>query len=120
MTRSYALVGLAIVAGGTVLLWPWLTSPSRKGILVAGATAYSVQLAAFWALARFRGTVRRFMWAWAGGMVARAGALAALATVVIRGGELPPLATLLGFVGFLFALLVTEFFFLIPDRFAGR
>ena len=104
-----------------MLLWPWLTYPARRGILVAGAITYSVQLAAFWALVRFRDTVRGFMWAWAGGIVVRFGALAALAAVVVRGEDLPPAATLLGFVGFLFALLGMEFFFLLrPDRFGGR
>ncbi len=112
MIRSYALQGLVVVLGGTILLWPWLDAGGRRGVAVAGATAYGVQLLAVWLLVRFRDEVRPFILAWAGGMVLRLAALAGLVALVMAGEVLPPAATLLGLVGFLFALLVAEFFHL--------
>jgi hypothetical protein len=77
-------------------------------VLLAALVALPVQLMAFSILVRFRGRVKGFMAAWAGGMAVRALAVAAVAFVVIRSGGDAVVPTLLALAGFFFALNLLE------------
>jgi hypothetical protein len=111
----YAAAALAVVGLGTLALWPFLEPAARRGLLVAAAVALPVQMIAFTTLLRFRGRVRGFMAAWAGGMAARALAVATVAFVAIRSGGEGVVATLLALAGFFFALLLLEPVYFRPD-----
>jgi len=102
-TTSVALVGLL-----TLLLWPFLGSPARMGILVAATVAVPVQIAAFSILVRYRGRMPGFMAAWAGGMAMRAIVLVAVAVLVVRAGSATAVPTLLALAGYFFVLLLLE------------
>jgi hypothetical protein len=104
------LVLLVAVAG----LWPWLSAPSRTGILVAALIAYPVQMLAFFLLVRFWEDRKRFLLFWVGGTVVRMGIILVAALVLVRTGGLPPAPTLLGLAGFFFGLLLLEPLFLRP------
>ena len=111
----YAAAAVAIVGLGTLVAWPFLDSVGRRGVLVAALVALPVQLAAFAVLLRFRGRVKGFMAAWAGGMAVRALALAAVAFVVIRSGGEGVVPTLLALAGFFFALNLLEPIYFRPE-----
>ena len=111
----YGTAAVAVVGLGTLILWPFLDPAGRHGVLVAAAIALPVQLVAFAILLRFRGRVRGFMAAWAGGMAVRALAVAGVAFVVIRSGGEAAVPTLLALAGFFFALLLLEPFYFRPE-----
>ena len=100
---SVALIGLL-----TLGLWPFLDPAARMGVLVAAAVAVPVQVVAFAVLLRYRGEVKGFMAAWAGGMAVRALALLVVAVLVIRSGTASAIPMLLALAGFFFALLLLE------------
>jgi hypothetical protein len=100
---SVALIGLI-----TLGLWPFLDQAGRMGVLVAATVAVPVQVAAFAVLVRYRGEVKGFMAAWAGGMALRAVALLVVAIVVIRSGTASAIPMLLALAGYFFALLLLE------------
>jgi len=106
-----ALLLLLLVNAG---LWPWLSGPSRAGILLAALVAYPVQMLAFFLLVRFWRDRKRFLLVWIGGTVARMGIILAAALVLTRWGGPPPAPTLLGLAGFFFGLLLLEPLFLRP------
>jgi hypothetical protein len=100
---SVALIGLL-----TLGLWPFLDAAGRMGVLVAAAVAIPIQVGAFVVLVRYRGEVKGFMAAWAGGMAIRAAALLVVAILVIRSGSASAIPMLLALAGFFFALLLLE------------
>jgi hypothetical protein len=106
---------VAVVGLGTLALWPFLGDPARQGVLLAAAIALPVQMVAFAVLIRFRGQVKGFMAAWAGGMAVRALAVAGVAFVVIRAGGDGAVPTLLALAGFFFALLLLEPIYFRPE-----
>lgn len=111
----YGIAAVAVVGLGVLILWPFLEPAARRGVLLAAAVALPVQLLAFQTLLRFRGRVKGFMAAWAGGMALRALAVAAVAFVVIRGGGESTVSTLLALAGFFFALLLLEPIYFKPE-----
>jgi hypothetical protein len=101
-------VGSAGIALVTLSLWPFLEPDGRRGVLIAGAIALSVQVVAFWLLLRFRRHVSGFLAVWAGGTLVRMLVIAGVATIAIRtetGGAVPMLLSL---AGFFFGLLLLE------------
>ena len=104
----YGAAAVGVVGLLTLILWPFLEPGARQGVLVAAAIALPVQLLAFAVLVHYRGQVKGFMFAWAGGMAVRALAVAAVAFAVIRSGGEGTVPTLLALAGFLFALLLLE------------
>jgi hypothetical protein len=100
---SVALVGLLSLG-----LWPFLEPAARTGVLAAAAVALPVQIVAFAFLVRYRGQVKGFMAAWAGGMALRALALLGVAVLVIRSGTSSATPMLLALAAFFFALLLLE------------
>ena len=109
------LVLLVAVAG----LWPWLSSPARTGVLLAGAVAWPVQVVAFGFLARFWEDPKRFLAAWVGGTLVRMGVIILAAILLMQLEELPPAPTLLALAGFFFGLLLMEPLFLRPREAEG-
>jgi hypothetical protein len=112
---KYGAAAVAVVGLGTLALWPFLEPAARRGVLVAAVVALPVQLLAFAVLLRFRGRVKGFVAAWAGGMAVRALALGAVAFFVIRSGGEGVVATLLALAGFFFALNLLEPVYFRPE-----
>ena len=111
----YGAAAVAVVGLGTLALWPFLEPAGRQGVLLAALVALPVQLVAFAILMRFRGKVKGFMAAWAGGMAVRVLALAAVSFVVIRSGGDGVVPTLLALAGFFFALNLLEPIYFRPE-----
>jgi hypothetical protein len=111
----YGAAAVAVVGLGTLAVWPFLEPVGRRGVLLAACIALPVQLVAFALLVHFRGRVRGFMAAWAGGMAVRALAVAAVAFLVIRAGGEGVAPTLLALAGFFFALLLLEPIYFRPE-----
>ncbi len=110
----YGATGLLALSLVIVGLWPWLSSPARRGIVVAAAVAFPVQVLAFGLLVRYRQEAKRFLLVWMGGTVVRMAVILAAALAIVRTGELPPAPTLLALAGFFFGLLLLEPLFLRP------
>ncbi len=110
MSPSLRYAGAAVVLVGVILLllWPFLGSAARSGVLAAGLIALPIQITAFSVLVRFRGRTEGFMAAWAGGMALRAVAVVVAAVVVVRSGTESAVPLLLALPGFFFALLLIE------------
>lgn len=104
----YAVSALLLLSAITLLLWPFLDQPSRRGVLSAGLIALPVQVFAFTALLRRHGRANGFMAAWAGGMALRAAVVVVTAIVVVQTQAAGAAALLLALAGFLFALLLLE------------
>jgi hypothetical protein len=105
---KYGATAVALIGFLTLGLWPFLEPAGRRGVLVAAAVALPVQIVAFAVLVRYRGHVKGFMGAWAGGMALRAVTLAVVAVLVIRSGTESAIPLLLSLAGFFFALLLLE------------
>jgi hypothetical protein len=105
---KYGVAAVLLVAAVTLVLWPFLDQPSRRGVLTAGLIALPVQLFAFATLVRYRGRANGFMAAWAGGMAVRALVVVITAVAVIRTQAAGAIALLLSLAGFFFALLMLE------------
>jgi hypothetical protein len=108
VSLRYAASSVALVGLLTLGLWPFLDGAGRAGVLAAGSVAVPVQILAFAVLVRYRGKVKGFMAAWAGGMALRAIALLTVAVLVIRSGTSSAIPMLLSLAGFFFALLLLE------------
>lgn len=109
---KYAASAMVLVAAVTLLLWPFLDQPSRRGVLSAGLIALPVQVIAFTLLLRRFGQTTGFMAAWAGGVALRAVVVVGTAVVVVMTGTAGATALLLSLAGFFFALLMLEAVFL--------
>lgn len=104
----YGAAAVAVIGLLTLGIVPFLEPAGRLGVLVAAAVAVPVQIAAFAVLVRYRGEVKGFMAAWAGGMALRALTLLVVAVLVIRSGTESAIPLLLSLAGFFFALLLLE------------
>jgi hypothetical protein len=104
----YALVGAAGVAAVTLGVWPFLGAEGRRGVLVAGVIALTVQSLTFWTLLRYRGQVRAFLAVWAGGTAVRMLVIVAVAAIAIRRDLPGTVPMLLALAGFFFGLLLLE------------
>lgn len=104
----YAVVAALFVAGVIAVLWPWLGPDGRRGLILAGALAYPVQLAGFGLLMRYRRRMKAFLAVWAGGTVLRLGLVLATGVLLFRVTWLAPMPTLLSLAGLFFGLLLLE------------
>lgn len=104
----YAVAGLLLLALATGVLWPLLGPEGRRGVLLAAAVAWPVQVVAFGLLRRHRDALRRFLAAWVGGTLVRMVLIGVAAFLLTRieGVALAP--TLLALAGFFFGLLLLE------------
>jgi hypothetical protein len=107
-SARYGASAVLLVAGATVVLWPFLDDPGREGVLVAGAVALPVQIGSFALLQRFRSQLRRFLTVWIGGTVVRMCLIGAVAVFVLRPGTQGAAPALLALAAFFFALLLLE------------
>ena len=105
---KYGATAVALIGLLTLGIVPFLGPSGRTGVLIAAAVALPVQIAAFAVLVRYRGQVKGFMAAWAGGMALRALTLLVVAVLVIRSGTESAIPMLLALAGFFFALLMLE------------
>ena len=105
---KYGVAALLLIGAVTLLLWPFLDQPSRRGVVTAGLIALPVQVLAFTVLLRRHGRSTGFMAAWAGGMALRALVVVVTAVVVVQAQAAGAVALLLALAGFLFALLLLE------------
>jgi hypothetical protein len=105
---KYGVAAVLLVAAVTLVLWPFLDQPSRRGVLTAGLIALPVQVLAFTTLVRHRGRTNGFMAAWAGGMAVRALVVVITAAAVMQTQAAGAVALLLSLAGFFFALLLLE------------
>lgn len=110
-TARYAAAGLGLVAAVVLVLGLLMDPSGTRGVLVAGAMAWTVQVVAFGALLRYREGATSFLVAWSAGTLVRMGVIFLGALMVIRMPELPPVPTLLALAGFFFGLLLLEGFF---------
>jgi hypothetical protein len=110
----YAGVALAAVAVSATLaaFLAGISTARATAIWVAALLAYALQLAAFALLIAFRDQAQLFLMAWAGGMVLRVLALVGCAYWVSQTNALPRAPLLLGYVGFVFLLVLLEPLFL--------
>jgi hypothetical protein len=109
---KYAASAVLLLGAVTLLLWPFLDQPSRRGVVSAGLIALPVQVLAFTVLLRRHGRTTGFMAAWAGGVALRAAVVVFTAVVVVQSGMAGAPALLLSLAGFFFALLMLEAAFL--------
>jgi len=107
-SARYGAASVTLVALVTLALWPFLDPTGRQGVLVAAGIALPMQIAAFAMLVRFRGRLKGFMAAWAGGMALRLVTVVGVAFWAIRTGSGGVVPMLLSLAGFFFALLVIE------------
>jgi len=108
VSLRYGAAAAAVVALLTLVMWPFLGPPARRGVLVAGSVALPVQVIAFSLLARYRGQANGFIAAWAGGMAIRALVIGGVALFLIRSGGESAVSMLLALAGFFFVLLLLE------------
>ena len=104
----YACVGTVGVGAVILVLWPFLDSANRLGMLVAAAVALPVQWGSFAALMRVRGKTNGFLGIWVGGAVLRMAVVGVVAFLAISRGSEGLIALLLALAGFLFGLLLLE------------
>ena len=118
---AYAGVGMALVVVLTIVAAGLVAPALRPAILIGGAIAYVLQLAAFGLLLALRDKPQLFLAGWLGGMVLRFGALGAVLywssrTAVLywssRTAVLASKPLALSLVGFVFLLLLLEPVFL--------
>jgi hypothetical protein len=112
---KYAVSGLSIVALVTLVSWPFLDPAGRRGVVIAGAVALTIQVTAFWALLRFRGQLNGFLAAWVGGTLLRMLVIAAVAVYAIRSSVEGAVPMLLALAGFFFGLLMLEPMYFKPE-----
>lgn len=112
---GYVLVGAVLVIATLGALWPFLEPAGRRGVSIAAAVAYPIQVASLGLRRRLRGSVRGFLGSLAGGAIVRMGVVLAMGIWIAVAGSPAPAATLLGLAWFLVTLLLLEPFFVGDD-----
>ncbi len=104
----YALTGLLMIVVAVAALFPFVDDEGRRGVLLAAAVAYPVQVAAFGLLLRARGDPSRFFVWWGAGVVVRIGVVIIIGLLALRIESVGAEALLLSLAGFFFGLLLIE------------
>jgi hypothetical protein len=110
----YGFVGFLLVAVVGAAIWPLLGPDARRGLLIAAAVAYPIQLVAFGLMVRYRDRANAFLAVWAGGTLVRMGSVLAVGVLLLKVEVADPAALLLALAGFFFGLLLLEPLFLRP------
>ncbi len=97
-----------MIAVAVAALFPFLDDEGRRGVLLAAAVAYPVQVAAFGLLLRARGDPSRFFVWWGTGVAVRVGVVIVVGIVALRIESVGAEALLLSLAGFFFGLLLIE------------
>lgn len=109
---TYGLTSLMVVGA---LLWIGLLvvdDASGTGLPAAAGATWVLQLVAFAGLVAVRDRPELFMLGFAGGMVLRVGMVVGAALWLRATGVFPALPTMIGFVVFLFVMMLLEAVFL--------
>lgn len=107
-TLSYAGVAFVLLALAVLGLRPVLAPDAHRGVLVAAAVAFPVQVVAFALLVRWRGESKRFLLAWVGGTLVRMALVLGGGILLVVTEVVPPVPTLVALASFYFVLLVLE------------
>jgi len=97
-----------LIAVAVAALFPLLDDDGRKGVLLAAAVAYPVQVTAFGLLLRSRGDPSRFFVWWGVGVAVRIGVVIIVGLLALRIESLGAEVLLLSLAGFFFGLLLIE------------
>ncbi len=97
-----------MVTVAVAALLPFLDEDGRRGVLLAAAIAFPVQVAAFGLLLRAQGEPSRFFLWWGVGIAVRVGVVVAVGLTVARMESVGSEALLLSLAGFFFGLLLVE------------
>lgn len=121
MTAWAAYVALALLVGvvGVVVSLIASSGDTVRAVAFSAVVAWGIQAVAFAALVQVGTRPDRFMIAWLGGIVLRFAAVGAVALWVTRSDALPPSATLVSLVAFMFVMLMLEPLFLRKGRQTG-
>jgi len=111
----YAVAGLAVVALGVFGTAAVLDGTAARGVLAAGAVAWSVQVIAFGFMARSRAGSNAFLLAWVGGTLVRLLVVGIAGLMLVALPGLPRTPTLVGLAAFFFMMLLLEPAFLRLD-----
>ncbi len=117
--RSYAAASLALVLGLVVAGVLVVDAGARPGLLVAAGAAWVLQLAAFAGLLAVRDRPELFLLGFVGGMLLRLGMVVGAGLWLRATALFPPLPTMIGFVTFLFGLLLLEAVYVRKGETAG-
>jgi hypothetical protein len=101
-----------MIVVAVAVLFPFLENEGRRGVLLAAAVAYPVQVAVFGLILRARGEPSRFFVWWGVGVVVRIGVVIIIGLSALRIESLGAEALLLSLAGFFFGLLMIEPVFL--------
>lgn len=104
----YGATGLLVLLVATIGLWPFLDADGRRGVALAAAVAYPIQLLAFWLLIRYRREMNRFLAIWVGGTLLRMAVIVGVGLWATRFETVAPIPMLLALGGFFFVLLLLE------------
>lgn len=107
-TRSYAALAFVLLALAVLGLRPVLGPDAHRGVVMAAAVAYPVQVVAFWLLLRYRSEMKGFLAAWVGGTLVRMALVLGAGVFLAVSELLPPVPTLVAFASFFFVLLLLE------------
>ena len=105
---GYAGAGLLVVVIGVVVAILVGPRPVLVAVVFSGSLAWLLQVVTFGALLKMREIPTRFMLAWVGGIAVRFLAVGVVAFWVTRTEALPPSATLVSLVAFVFVMLLLE------------
>lgn len=105
---AYGVAGLLLVAVSVLALWPFLDPGGRRGILVAAAVAWPIQVVAFGVIMTNRAELGRFLVAWVAGTLVRMVLIGVAAVALTQMTTVAMVPTLLGLAGFFFGLLLLE------------
>ena len=111
----YALTALLVVGLGSAVLWMFLDDAGRKGVMLAGLTAYPVQVVAFALLLRARGKPSGFFVWWGAGIALRVTVVVVVGIASSSFESVDPAPLLLSLVGFFFVMVLLEPAFLKVD-----
>jgi phosphoglycerol transferase MdoB-like AlkP superfamily enzyme len=116
---AYSALALLVGVVGVVLALIASTGDTVRAVVFSAVLAWGIQAVAFAALVQVSARPDRFMIAWLGGIVLRFAAVGAVAFWVTRSGALPPSATLVSLVAFIFVMLMLEPLFMRKGRQTG-
>ena len=109
-SMTFVATSAAIVVGGALATWPFLTDGARRAVLGAGILTLGTQLPTHFLLKGWRTRNDRFLAAIAAGFAARVLVLALAVVFFVIPGRTEPLPFLLSLGAFLLALVFAESF----------
>ena len=109
-SMTFVATAAAIVVGGALATWPFLTQGARRAVLGAGILTLGAQLPTHFLLRGWRRRNDRFLAAIAAGFAARVLVLVLAVVFLVVPGRTEPLPFLLSLGAFLLTLVFAESF----------